>query len=277
MIGVEVACDILVGGVEEKCGIQGVSAKAGLKVKVRTRGTSRVATQADRLTSLDIFVGADELLRHVAVVGLQTIRVTDHDIFAIATGVIPHNAHLARPCGTDGVADIDFDIKTLVSATPTATKITSDDTTGRRHVEASEIDTVFIGEDTRDMYAGVAPRVVQVACWHLCILFHSQTVENHCVNTCRTAIDGCLTSKQVLSRCVMAGECHDCCYCECPYYLSKIHFLFLSLFCNDCARKRRSSIPKRQGKARNAFSKTQKHDCKGNKKISKRLRRKPIL
>lgn len=34
---------------------------------------------------------------------------------------------------------------------------------------------------------------------------------------------------------------------------------------------------KGQGKARNAFSKTQKHDCKGNKKISKRLRRKPIL
>ena len=64
MIGVEVARDILVGEVEEKCGIQGVSAKAGLKVEVRTRGTSRVATQADRLTSLDIFVGADELLRH---------------------------------------------------------------------------------------------------------------------------------------------------------------------------------------------------------------------
>lgn len=61
MISVEVAGDVLIGEVEEECGVQSVSAKARFEVQVRAGGASCIASEADGLTSLDGLIGAYQL------------------------------------------------------------------------------------------------------------------------------------------------------------------------------------------------------------------------
>ena len=106
-------------------------------MKVRTGATTCVTTQSDRIAGLYLFILSDELLRHVSVVGLQSVVVADDDILAVASWLVFHDTHLAAEGSADGVAYIDLDVEALVLASPTGTEVRSDDTEPRKSMVVS--------------------------------------------------------------------------------------------------------------------------------------------
>lgn len=63
--------------------------------------------------------------------------MADDDVVAIATGLIAHDAHLAGESGTNGIADVDLNVKAFVLATPAGSKVTGDDAAWRRHAKVA--------------------------------------------------------------------------------------------------------------------------------------------
>ena len=99
----------------------------------------------------------------MSVDGLQTIVVTDDDIFTIALGLIFHDSDLTAESSTDGVTYIDLDVETLMLTSPTGTEIRGDDTTWGRHAETTQVDTEGIGQGGLAMSINVVPVFVEVS------------------------------------------------------------------------------------------------------------------
>lgn len=147
----------------------------------------------------------------MSVDGFQSVRVTDDNVFAVSSSVILYDSHFARPCGADGIANIDLDVKPLVGTTPAATEVARDDTAWRRHMESTQVDAVFLWKRGHDVYARCVPAVVKFIGGHLDVLLRLQAVEYHGVYAGSPAVDGGLARDQVLCCRVLARQCHDCC------------------------------------------------------------------
>ena len=61
----------------------------------------------------------NQLLRHVSVVGLQSVVVTDDDVLTIAATFVAYYTYTAVKGSTDGIANINLNVQTLVLASPT--------------------------------------------------------------------------------------------------------------------------------------------------------------
>ena len=116
--GEEITRDVLMLKVEHEGRVDGYAAEACLEVEVRTCGAAGVASESDGLSGADNLVGLDELLRHVAVESFEAVGVADDDVVTVAVGVEVNHAHFAVEGCADGVADIDFDVQTVVVTSP---------------------------------------------------------------------------------------------------------------------------------------------------------------
>ena len=113
-------------------------------MKVRTGRTSGISSQTNRVTRLYIFIFSYNLLRQVSVNGFQTIVMTDYYIFAITSTFIFHHAHTPVESSTDGIADIDLNVQSVVHTPPARTTFRSNFCMSCRHAEACQIDSETI-------------------------------------------------------------------------------------------------------------------------------------
>ena len=72
--------------------------------------------------------------------------MTNHYIFAIASGFVTYDAYLTRECGTNGVTNINLHVDTLVLASPACTKIRGYQTISGRHTEVLQRNAEGIGQ-----------------------------------------------------------------------------------------------------------------------------------
>ena len=113
--------------VEHQGRVQGYTAETGLEVEVRTCTASCITTQADWFTSLNILIFHNKVFRHVTVDGLQTVVVTDNDVFTIALRLVIHDTDLSAECSTDGITNVNLDVQSFVLTSPACTEIRGDD------------------------------------------------------------------------------------------------------------------------------------------------------
>ena len=92
---VVVVDNILIAEVEHQGRVEGHATETRLEVQVGTRAPSGVATKTDGVAGAHFLILFYELLRHVGVVGLQTVVVADDDVLAVATAFVAYDTHLA--------------------------------------------------------------------------------------------------------------------------------------------------------------------------------------
>ena len=196
-----VARDILIAEVEHQCRVEGYAAQTRLEMEMRACASSGVAAQTDGLAGAHLLVLADELLGEVAVDGLKAIGMTDDDIVAVAVGFVAHDAHLAGEGGTDGVADIYFDVQAFVHTAPAATEVTGDDAARRGHAEMTKVDDERVGERGGAVCVAVVPLVaVELGSGRLQVFFLCEMADLNRVQLLGAAVDRGLSCQQVLSQ-----------------------------------------------------------------------------
>ena len=169
-------------------------------MEVGTCATACVAAQTDRIAGLYLFILSDELLRHVSVVGLQSVVVADDDILAVASWLVFHDTYLTTEGSADGVAYIDLDVEALVLASPAGTEVRGDHAAISRHAETAQVDGGLIGQNaTRVVSQLIVPLIIEVACGILQHLLFDQSVEHYRVNSLHLTVNGSLTSQKILS------------------------------------------------------------------------------
>ena len=85
-------------------------------MKVRAERTSCVTSQSDGFARFHLLVDGDELFGEVTVDGFETVRVTNHHIVSVASGIVAHHAHFTVKSGDNRVAGINFNVQTFVHA-----------------------------------------------------------------------------------------------------------------------------------------------------------------
>ena len=136
-----VGSNILIDEVEEQCRIERNTAETSLEMEVGTSGTTGVATESDRLSSLHHLVFFNEPVAHVTVDGLQSVVVTYHEILAVASSLILLDTYFSRESRADGIADIDLDVQSLVHSAPAWSHLAGDYAVCGRHTEVAEVDS----------------------------------------------------------------------------------------------------------------------------------------
>ena len=131
-------------------------------MEVRTRATTSVTTESDRLTSLNLLILFYQLLRHVSIGSLQTIVVADNYILTISSWLVFHDADLTTESSTDGVADINLDVKTFMLTSPTSSEVRGEYAAICWHMETSQIDTERIWESCLAMCIDIVPVLIEV-------------------------------------------------------------------------------------------------------------------
>ena len=126
----------------------------------------------------------------MSVDGLQTVVMTDDHIFAIALGLVFHNADLTAESGTDGIADIDLDVKSLVLASPTGTEVGCHHAARRRHAETTEVDAERVGQGSLAMGIYVVPVLIEIGRGVLKFLADNQPLKDDGVNGFHLTVDG---------------------------------------------------------------------------------------
>ena len=127
---------------------------------MRTRASARVATQTDRIAGAHHLVFSHQMLRHMAVDGLQSVVMADHHIVAIATSFIVNYSDLSVEGGTDGITDIHLDVKSLVHTSPATAKLARDDAARSRHGKSAQVDAERIGQLRGAVCVLIAPFAV---------------------------------------------------------------------------------------------------------------------
>ena len=87
--------------------------------------------------------------------------MTNNDIFTISSTLVFHNTYLSVKSCNNGIANIHFDIKSVVHSSPTGTERRSDFRAGSRHVETCQVDRVSI----RDNSVSVSVYILVVPVW----------------------------------------------------------------------------------------------------------------
>lgn len=160
-----VARDILVAEVEHQGRVEGYATQTRLEVEVGTCASACIAAQSDGLAGAHLLVLTDELLGEMTVDGLQTIGMTDDNIVAVASGFVAHNTHLTGKGGTDGVADIYFDVQAFVHTAPATTEVAGDDAARRGHAEMTKVDDKGVGQLGSAVGVSVVPFIsIELSC-----------------------------------------------------------------------------------------------------------------
>ena len=126
-------------------------------MQVRTRASSCITTQTDRITSLHVLVLVHQSLGHMSVDGLQAIMVANHHIVTVAGSLVVGHTDLSIEGSTDGVTDINLHVNTLVHTSPTATVVTGYNPAGCRHMVATEVDPEGIRQFSSTVCILIAP------------------------------------------------------------------------------------------------------------------------
>src|SRR5574344_449710 len=118
---VVVAYYVLTGKVKYQCRVDRLTKYSGLKVEVRARRTTSVATQADGLTSTNNLILLHDLLAQVTIECFKTIGVANDNIVAIATAIVFADTYFSIKCRADGVANIYLDVNAFMLTAPSWT------------------------------------------------------------------------------------------------------------------------------------------------------------
>ena len=168
-------------------------------MKVRTGTAARVATQTDRIASLDFLILGNQLLRHMSVVSLQTIVVADNHVFAVASWFVFHDTHLTAESSADGITDIYLDVDTFVLTSPAGTEVRGYHAAGGRHAETTQIDGCLIGQWIAAIVGQfVVPLIIDITCGILEHFLFNKSIEYYGVNSLHFAVNGSLTSQKIL-------------------------------------------------------------------------------
>lgn len=202
MENVEVTRDVLVREVEEQRRVDGFAEQAGFKVQMRTKRAARVATQSDWFAGLDLLIYLNQLLGEVTVDGFKTVVVADNYVLAIAAGIVADDAHFAVEGCIDGIANIDFNVKTLVHAAESRpiAEIARHVSARRGHGKASQVNLKTIGDKGRRVAVcvGVVPRGVESeAVLHLICLY--EPLQCNRIDRLEFAVNGRLAGNEILT------------------------------------------------------------------------------
>lgn len=184
--------------IEEDGGIQGYTAEAGLKMKVRARGASRITTQANGLSGTHGLVLSHQLLGEMTVDGLQSVVVAYHDIFAIAISLVAYYAHLAAEGSADGIANIHFYVQSFMHTTPAASEVARYHAARSGHAVAAQVYAIALRQGGGAVGVLIVPTVVEVGRRVAQVLALYGLAEGKGVYALHMSVDGCLTGKQVL-------------------------------------------------------------------------------
>ena len=113
---------------------------------MRSGASSGVTSESDGVAGFYHLVDGYELLGHVGVVGLESVAMTDDDVFSVACCLVAHYAYFAAEGCADGVADVDFDVESFVLTSPAWSVVAGDDAACCGHVVAAEVDLIGFGD-----------------------------------------------------------------------------------------------------------------------------------
>ena len=111
--------DKVVGrAVDNGFGVDGVALVAYFEVEVAAERTARITAKPNDVTGLNLVAGRHVALRHVGIVGFQTVLVMDDDQVAVGS-VALGDTHGAVEGSIDGFARRLGEVEAIVETTPT--------------------------------------------------------------------------------------------------------------------------------------------------------------
>ena len=144
---------------------------------------------------------------------LKAIAMTYDHILAISASFILHHAHFATESSTDGVADIHFDVDTLVLTSPACTEVGCHHAVVGRHAESTEINLECIGEGCRTMGINIVPILIEIGGRSFCLLIKNELVECYRIDSLHLSVYWGLAREQVLSHHWKGRHRRQCQYC----------------------------------------------------------------
>ena len=199
VVNIIIACDILLAEVEHQRRIERHSAKTCLEVQMRTCAASGVSSKSYGFAGTNQLILLNKVFRHVRVDCLQSVVVTYHNIVAITTALISHDAHLAAERSTNGVAYINLYVKSLVVASPAPSEVACHHPARRRHTEMAQVDAVAVGHFGCAVSVFVVPTVIELGCRRFHFLSGCDISQHDRIHCFHFSVDGSLSGKKVLS------------------------------------------------------------------------------
>ena len=87
--------------------------------------------------------------------------MADNNILTISVSIVFYYTNLTREGCTNSIANIHFDVQSLVTTTPTASEVTCNHTAWCWHMEATKINLVYIWEVTSTVCIIVIPIIIE--------------------------------------------------------------------------------------------------------------------
>ena len=111
----------LVGEVENRARVDGITHEAGFEVQVRACAAACASAKGNRVAHFDILVRFYKELGEVTVDGLKSVLVADDYVVAVTSALIFCESYFSGECGADSVAGLEFQVYALVIAAETRT------------------------------------------------------------------------------------------------------------------------------------------------------------
>ena len=147
----------------------------------------------------------------MSVDGFQTVGVSQHNVVAVASGVVACHAHFAVEGRHNGVARVHLHVDTLVHASEggAVAVVRGHGARGRRHAEAPQVDAEAVGHLARGVRVGTVRNpgtIEKVGVVGLHVTLYG-ALYGHGIYGTQTAVNGRLSCYQVLS---MHRRPHSC-------------------------------------------------------------------
>ena len=166
---------------------------------MRASASACVSSQSYRVAGLYELVFVNQLFRHVAVDSLETVSVTDDDIFSISFTVISYHTHLSAECSPDSIADINLYVDSFMLTSPATSEVGSHYPIGRWHTEISQVNTECIWQHGSFVSVFVVPIFIEVSSRIFQLLNLHESAEDNRIDSFHFLVDWCLACQDVLS------------------------------------------------------------------------------
>jgi len=113
-------------------------------MKMRPCRTTGISTQTNRIASLHILIFSYNLFRQVTINCFQAIVMTNHHIFTVSSTFVFYHTNTSVECSTDGIANVDFNVQSVVHTPPARTAFGSNDCMSCRHAKTGKINSETI-------------------------------------------------------------------------------------------------------------------------------------
>ena len=135
-------------------------------MEVRTCREACAATKSDGVTGTHHLIFPHKLLRKMTIGCLQSVAMANNNILAISpiSALVLYHTNLTAEGGTNGIANIHFDVGAIVIAAKltTISKMRIYHTAFARHVEVTQVYAIFCRQCLIVVYKFVSPGLIEV-------------------------------------------------------------------------------------------------------------------